>query len=101
MTTHSECKHPPTKTARNGCRLLQKMITKAQALGLEVEQSHYNDWITSVIIRKPGELGTTLICTLGGSLRIKRTFLTKTENVPAKAALIWIGIIGRDWQKEN
>lgn len=102
MTTHAECRHPATSTARQGCRTLRKMIAKAEALGLQVDQQYMDDsWVLSVMIKERDALGTTLICSLGGSLSIVRShFLSETKKVSAKSALIWIGIIARDWQEK-
>lgn len=104
MTKHTECRHPATSTARQACRTLRAMIAKAERLGLDVDQQYINDgWVLSVMIKNPADtVGTTLICTLGMSLSIVRShFLSETKKVSNKSALIWIGIIARDWQKEN
>lgn len=104
MTTHTECRHPATSTARQACRTLREMIAKAERLGLDVNQEYINDgWILSVMIKNPADTaGTTLICTLGMSLSIVHSHsLNKTQKVSNKSGLIWIGIIARDWQKEN
>lgn len=91
---HSECVHPKTKTARQGCRLLTQMINNARELGLSVDIQK-DDWITSVIIKDTSDYGSTLVCTLGYTLKIVRCpFGMPSEPVKIKSAIIWVDVIG-------
>lgn len=95
--THKDCIHPKTKSARAGCRLLTQMIDRARELGLSVKIEHTNGWITSVIIKDESDFGSSLICTLGMTLRIVRVpFGCPSEPVKLKSALIWVDVIGHN-----
>lgn len=92
---HKDCIHPKTKTARSGCRLLTAMIERARELGLSVKIEHNNGWITSVIIKDESDWGSSLICTLGMTLKIVRVpYSMPSEPVKLKSAMIWVDVIG-------